>query len=352
MNRALYNTLIKEHFNVSDRRQRQILLALNESDQDTVMMSLSAKLYDCIVKRVADIDYDRIPDSKGDITKIPNYFELVECVQTIHDLLVEYKQPTDATDTVLEAIENLKDSQKLWEKAFATECGFPMVTYNTIALSIVSSVSFLIAASIEFIKDPVQNNFNLALDKAGYSKSKNSLLFKNLAKFNKSYKKGDVTKAMETLIKANNQVKVKTNESSSMEEIEEVSVGAIAAGISLTASVIAMITCLVPLLQELVCMLYCARQNVADYFEIQSSVVRLNAENVKLDSTKTPAERDKIYKKQVAIADKFKKISNTLTIKFKSSEKKAEALVKEDNKKKYDVEDVVSTMPQSASGIF
>lgn len=352
MKRDLYNTLIKEHFNVSDRRQRQILLALNESDQDTVMMSLSAKLYDCIVKRVADIDFDKIPESKGDITKIPNYLELVECVQTIHDLLIEYKQPTDATDTVLEAIDNLKDSKQLWEKAFAVDCSFPIITYNTIALSIVSSVSFLIAASIEFIKDPVQNNFNLALDKAGYSKSKNSLLFKNLAKFNKSYKKGDIEKAMDNLIKANNHVKANTNESTSMEELEEVTVGAIAAGVSLTATVIAMITCLVPLLQELVCMLYCTRQNASDYFEIQSSVVRLNAENVRLDSTKTPAERDKIYKKQVGIADKFKKISNSLSIKFKSSENKASALIKEDNKKKYDVEDVVSTMPASASGIF
>lgn len=345
MKRDLYNTLIKEHFNVSDRKQRQILLALDEADQNQVMMSLSGKLYDMIVKRVDEIDYGQIPESKGDITKIPNYMDLTECLQTIHDLLVEYKQPTDPIDTVMESIENLKDSKKLWERAFAVDCSFPIVTYNTIALSIVSSVSFLISTSIEFIKDPVQNNYNIALDKVGYTKSKNNLLFKNLAKFNKAYKKGEVEKTMEQLIKANNQVKT---ENGTIKEDAAV----IVAGIALTATVISLISCLVPLLQELVAMLYCARQNVSDYLSVQSDLVRLNAENVKLDYTKTESERNKIYQKQSKIADVFKKISNKLAIKFKSSEKQAEKIVKDDNAKKYDIEDVVDTMPKSASGIF
>lgn len=345
MKRDLYNTLIKEHFNVSDRKQRQILLALDEADQNQVMMSLSGKLYDMIVKRVDEIDYGQIPESKGDITKIPNYMDLTECLQTIHDLLVEYKQPTDPIDTVMESIENLKDSKKIWERAFAVDCSFPIVTYNTIALSIVSSVSFLISTSIEFIKDPVQNNYNIALDKVGYTKSKNNLLFKNLAKFNKAYKKGEVEKTMEQLIKANNQVKT---ENGTIKEDAAV----IVAGIALTATVISLISCLVPLLQELVAMLYCARQNVSDYLSVQSDLVRLNAENVKLDYTKTESERNKIYQKQSKIADVFKKISNKLAIKFKSSEKQAEKIVKDDNAKKYDIEDVVDTMPKSASGIF
>lgn len=345
MKRDLYNTLIKEHFNVSDRKQRQILLALDEADQNQVMMSLSGKLYDMIVKRVDEIDYGQIPESKGDITKIPNYMDLTECLQTIHDLLVEYKQPTDPIDTVMESIENLKDSKKLWERAFAVDCSFPIVTYNTIALSIVSSVSFLISTSIEFIKDPVQNNYNIALDKVGYTKSKNNLLFKNLAKFNKAYKKGEVEKTMEQLIKANNQVKT---ENGTIKEDAAI----IVAGIALTATVISLISCLVPLLQELVAMLYCARQNVSDYLSVQSDLVRLNAENVKLDYTKTEPERNKIYQKQSKIADVFKKISNKLAIKFKSSEKQAEKIVKDDNAKKYDIEDVVDTMPKSASGIF
>jgi hypothetical protein len=353
MDRKIYNQIISEHFDIGIRHNRQVLLALNEADQNKVMMALSAKLYDMIVKRVDEIDYGAIPQSKGDITKIPNFIELQDCLQIIHDLLIEYKQPTTSVDTVMEAIENLKDSKSTWQKAFETECELPIVTYNTIALSIVSSVSFLISTSIEFIKDPVQNNYNIALDKVGYTKSKNNLLFKNLEKFNKAYKKGQIQKSTDQLIKMNIETRAKanTNEAAVLEE----AMSALILGgtvIGLTATVVGLITCLIPLLQELVAMLYAAKQNVSDYFAVQSDLLRLNAENVKLDCTKTESEREKIYKKQIKIADSFKKLSNKLAIKLKSSEKQAEKIVKSDNSKKYDIEDIVDTAPSSASGIF
>ena len=139
MDRKIYNQIIKEYFDISDRKNRQILLALDENDQNTIGMALSSKLYSMIVKRVDDIDFGKIPESRGDITKIPNFLELEECLKTIHDLLVEYKQSTDAVDIVMEAVENLKDSKKMWEKAFDVNCDFAILTYNTIALSIVSS---------------------------------------------------------------------------------------------------------------------------------------------------------------------------------------------------------------------
>lgn len=353
MDRKIYNQIIKEYFDISDRKNRQILLALDENDQNTVGMALSSKLYSMIVKRVDDIDFGKIPESRGDITKIPNFLELEECLKTIHDLLVEYKQSTDAVDIVMEAVENLKDSKKMWEKAFDVNCDFAILTYNTIALSIVSSTSLLIAGSIEFIKDPMQDNYNIALDKVGYVKTKNNLLFKDLKKFNKSYKKGEIQKSIEQLIKMNNQIRTEAADAN-MAVKEEVATGIIAAAsvAGLAATVIALIACLIPLLQELTALLYAAKQNVSDYFSVQSDLVRLNAENLKLNYTKSEAEREKIYKKQIKIADHFKKISNKLAIKMKSSEKEAERIVRNDNQTKYKVEDIVDTMPSSASGIF
>ena len=344
MNRDLYNQIIKEHFDVKDRHTRQVLLALDEADQNKVMMSLAGKLYNKIVAKVDEIDYGTIPQSKGDITKIANYMDLVECLEIIRGLIVEYKQPTDTVDTVLQAIENLKDSKDIWEKAFATECDFPILFYNTIALSIVSSTSLLISNSIEFIKDPVAGNFTTTLDKAGLNRSKNHLLFKDLEKFNKSYKKKEITKTMQEFLSANRQVKESGG-------ITEGVATTIIAGVAITGVVIALFGTLISILQELVTMFYCARQSVADYFAIQSDLLALNAENAKLDVTKTESERKKIYNKQSKIAERFKKISNTLSIKLKSSESKADSVIKKE-KTTYKVDDVVDEVPSSASSIF
>lgn len=345
MKRDIYNQLIKEYFDYRDRETRQILLSLNESDQDKYMMALAGKLYNAIIEKVDDIDYGRIPLSKGDITKIPNYVEMTECLDTIKNLLKEYKQPSDPVDTVLLAIENLKDSKAIWEKGYTTECNVVIVFYNTIALSIVSAVSFLIAGSIEFIKDPIQSSFVVSLDKVGYVRTKDALIFKDLEKFNKAYKRGEIKKSMTDLLSANRAVKEST-------VIEEEVLAGIIGGIVVTASVISILMCILPLLHELVAILYSARQHCADYFEAQSVLLALNAENVKLDTTKSADERNKIYKKQIKISDRFKKIANKLAIKLKSSEKESEKIIKNDRKEKYKASDVIKDAPSSASGIF
>lgn len=343
MNRTIYNQIIKEYFDYTDRDTRRVLIGLNEADQTQMIASLSSKLYTMIVAKIADIDYGRIPDSRGDITKIPNFIELTECLDTIRKLLIEYKQSTEPADIIYEAIENLKYSKALWQRAFTIKSELPVVFYNTIALSIVSGVSFLISGSIDFIKDPATDSYQAVLDVNGYHKSKDYLLFKDLKKFNSSYKKGDIDKAMKAVMDANKAIK----EQGVLNEIEAVTV---IAGVIASFTLINILRLVLPLLQELVTLLYCLRQDVSDYFSIQSDIVRLNAENVKLDVTKTPSERETIYKKQVKIADSFKKIANKLSVKIKSSEKEAVKMIERESKTNFKANDVLITAP--SSGIF
>ena len=343
--------IIKEHMNCSDTETRRAMLAINESiaDKNQVILSISAKLYSMISKEITNIDYGKIPDSRGDITKIPNFADLTECITTLHDLLVEYKQDTEHVDVVSEAIEHLRENRKMWEKAFTINCDLPIALYNTIALSIVSSVSFLISGSIEFIKDTGDESFTIKLDKVGYHKSKDNLLFKNLKKFNASCRSKEMQKSINSVMSAERAVA----EAGVFNEEAAVIIG----GIVATATLITVLSLILPILQELVAMLYCARQTVSDYFEIQSNLVRLSAENVKLDVTKTKSERDTIYKKQMKIADTFKKISNFLNIKLKSSQNDATKLINSQSSIKYNAKDIVHTLPNSASdtgttGIF
>ena len=187
MTEKQFDQILKEYFDTSNRRSIKTLLALNEAEQNQAMVALASKLYEKIVAKVDDIDFGTIPASKGDITKIGNFQEMRDCLNTIGEILVHYKQDTCQLDTINKAIENIKDSKSIWEKAYAVNCELPITFYNTITLSIVSSISLLISSSIDFIKEPGNQSFQISFDRVGYNKTKDKLLFQNLEKFNTSY---------------------------------------------------------------------------------------------------------------------------------------------------------------------
>ena len=94
---------------------------------------------------ITDIDFGSIPDSEGDITKIQNYELLVDALQDLEDLYTRYRQDLTQINVVKDAIENVKANKGLFIKAFAAKADLPMMTYNTVVLSIVASITFLIA---------------------------------------------------------------------------------------------------------------------------------------------------------------------------------------------------------------
>ena len=193
MKEAAFDLVLKEYFDTNDRRTMKTLLSLQEADQNQAMAALASKLYKKIVDKVDDIDFGTIPASKGDITKIGNFQEMLESIKIINDILVHYKQDNRQVQIIDQAIENMRSSKKTWEKAFAVNSELPITFYNTICLSIVSSVSLLISSSIDFISAPGEGKtFQISFDNVAYSKTKDKLLFQNLEKFNSSFIKGDI----------------------------------------------------------------------------------------------------------------------------------------------------------------
>ena len=156
------------------------------------------KIYQKITMNITDIDFGSIPDSEGDITKIQNYELLVDALQDLEDLYTRYRQDLTQINVVKDAIENVKANKGLFIKAFAAKADFPMTTYNTVVLSIVASITFLISATIE---DPKTKNLNLAIDSAVLKGNSNDkLLLDNLVKFNKLCKDKNFSKFMNCLI--------------------------------------------------------------------------------------------------------------------------------------------------------
>ena len=321
-----------KYFDTSDTMTRNVLLAVNEVDQGTIMTSLSNKLYKHIVDKVDDIDFGTIPDSRGDITKIDNYDNLVDCINIISEILQQYHQPTDTVEIVSMALQNMIDRRDLFERAYKLNVEMPIIIYNTIALSIVSSVSFLISACIEFIKLPDDQGFEIAVNRTAVIKAKENILFQDLAKFNKMCDRGEFDKTMDYIMKQN---------------ANNFYGAAFAASSSVV--MIGLILLIIPTIRELIYFFYYSRVKVSDYFDTQATLLTMNAYNIENNLSRDEKSRKEIATKQRKIADVFKKISNKVKVDIKTGEAKAEKEIATLDKQKYKTSDVMDNIPDSAN---
>lgn len=314
-----------EMFDLSDDKTRRTILSLDEAGQNSILTNLTSKLYDHIVKKTTNIDYGKIPQTKGDITKLDAYEDLKDVLEILHGILKEYHQDGGPIDVCTTTLTNLETRKDLFERAYRADCELPVMIYENAVLALVSGVSYMIAGCIEFIKAPSDETYTIQLDKIAYAKSKDYLLYHALEKFNKSCANGDLDKAVNDII------------SRRVRKFTGVAAGIIAG----TVIGIVVIMNIVPILRELVYVLYYTRTRISDFFEVQADLLQMNAYNVEANSSINPEERKEIADKQIAIADKFRTIANKVQIDAKQSDVKASRDI-EANQRKYKVDDLVN----------
>ena len=316
---------LNEMMDLSDSKTREYLLSLDEASQNTVLTNLTSKLYDHIVKKTTDIDYGTIPNTKGDITKLDVYDDLKDALGILKGILKEYHENGGPVDVCTECLTNLETRKDIFNRAYHADCQLPILIYENTVLALVSGVSYLIAACIEFIKAPRDETYSIQLDKIAYAKSKDYRLYSSLEKFNKSCSNGDMDKAINEVI------------AHRVKKFAGITAGAIAAA----AVGIIIIMNIIPILRELVFLLYYTRTQISDFFEIQAELLQMNAYNVEANKSLDSSDRKEIARKQRDIADKFLSISNFVRIDAKQSDVKASREL-ESNKKKYKVDEVIN----------
>ena len=314
-----------EMFDLSDDKTRRTILSLDEAGQNSILTNLTSKLYDHIVKKTTSIDYGKIPQTKGDITKLDAYEDLKDVLEILHGILKEYHQDGGPIDVCTTTLTNLETRKDLFERAYRADCELPVMIYENTTLALISGISYLIAACIEFVKAPSDETYTIQLDKIAYAKSKDYLLYHALEKFNKSCANGDLDKAVNDII------------SRRVRKFTGVAAGIIAG----TVIGIVVIMNIVPILRELVYVLYYTRTRISDFFEVQADLLQMNAYNVEANSSINPEERKEIADKQISIADKFRTIANKVQIDAKQSDVKASRDI-EANQRKYKVDDLVN----------
>lgn len=347
-----------KYFNNYDEKTRKILLAVNEADQNVVMQALANKLYSHIVNKVDDVDFGQIPLSRGDIKNIPNYEQLVDCLNILSQILQNYKQDTKQVDTVNIALQNTLDRTELYKKAYKYNVELPIITYNTVCLSIISATSLLISSHIEFIKMNDNSGYDIAFDKASRNKTDNKLLFNNLERYNKICANGDFDKAMDYAIKNNIQLRAESV------GIQHEAIGDVAAMKTISglagqisgfatahpvATAILAIIILVRLLREFIYYFYYARTKLSDYLDAQSALLYMNALNIENSLTQDDKKKKDTAEKQKRIANAFSKLADKIKVKDKTSEAKAESDINKLDKEKFNINDVIKDIPDSAN---
>lgn len=312
-----FENVIHEYIDITDKETRDFIFSLNEAGQNKVLMSLTSKLYEYITKRITDIDFGTIPDSKGDITKIEGYDNLLDCLNVLKATLVEYKQDTEPVNEILEAIDNLYKRKDKFELAFKIKMELPILIYSTITMAVVSSTSLLITSAIEYIKIPGSDDFKITLDKVGLNRTRNNLLFQNIKRFNVACKKGDIDQVIDSVLKSG---------SSKFTGVDT-------AGIMSLVVIGALALSIMPILRELIYFFYYSRVKIADYLEIQADLLQMNVYNVQRNADMIQKDKEEIIHKQSRIISIFRSLANKISIKNKTAEQKTKTDVELDNKK-------------------
>ena len=369
------NQIIRENMDLNDKETIRRLNIMNEANQNLFLVALTSKLYDKIQEKATRIDFSTIEQSRGDITKIQNFKSMVECVSIIQKIVKEYKESTVAIDTIAIAIDNVNMRSRMFKKAFAIGSSLPMLTYNSICLSIVESISFLISVCIEYIKTPGNETFQMALDTVAYNKAMQNLLFANLVKFNQSCKTRELDNAMELVmsqavsnreaadimyqqaeipiakdhpflsdeeIRAGQTIVIHDEDEAETQQVQQES--RLGAALSYAGNKILLWICklFIPIIRQVVYFFYYHKQKMSDYWEDQANLIQMNAMTMMAENDRIPEDKKKeIYAKQMKVVEKYRKRANELSIDYNISKKNAEKL-ENDESKKFKAEEIES----------
>lgn len=334
MNEAT-KALVWEHMDMTDIPTVNAVCAMNEAEQNTMLVSLTNKLYEMIVGKVDSIDFGEIPQTKGDITKLSKYDQLNECHKVLREIFEQYHENTKSILELENAVTNIEGMKDIFTGAYLCKAKFPITVYQTMTLAVLNATSFMIASCIEYIKTPKAEGLTIVLNKTGVAKAKDHLVYETLVDFNEACRKGDVENALKPFV----QHRVKGFAMTA------------ALGIKAVLVIGAVVLAILPMIKDLVYFYYSARARVSQYFDLQAKLLEMNAQELKDNpDIQTVDDRKSVINRQLSIAKNFHDLANFIGVDAKTTEVKATKEIKNDSKK-YKIDDVESN-PSTDGPLF
>jgi len=348
-----YMNIVSEVYDLSDYKTKKAVLFCNEAQKSANIEHIVGKLYVHIKDNTDQIDFGSIPKSKGILTNVENYQQIVDCINTIKDLLVEYHENTDLIDQLNEAFVNIQNRERIFTKAFALNIDFPMMIYNTTVLSVISGLSVMISSSIEYIKNG-HDSFDASFNKTRYAKSKDHVLYQYVRDFNRVCKSGQLDKLMQDAIRKNI-VKESFNYKGSNQNINIINEDSseIAGFVALIIGIGASIYAFLKLVSYVIYYFMYTRMALSEWFAVQARFLEINAENLKnRDDPKGEDHKKKSYQNQIKLVQIFNKVSNALALKDSKAKREADEEQKQEERRRYEEDDRDNDSSNNDGGLF
>lgn len=298
---------------VVDKINYTKLLEAESNNPTPATSELLEKLYDSLLKK-SNIDYDTIPNSKGDVEKYHGYDTMREALRNINDLSQkQLGKNIDEADVINMALDNIVALKQLYTRGFSLDKDFVILQYNSLVAACVTATSAVLRGYVDYLRSP-DGDITIIPSKSVLD---GNLLISNLRLFNKSVVSGEYHNTLNTIINT----KVKESYNPLKEEFWILPI-AIVGGTILLISV----------LRALVFYFYYARTRLSEELALQSKFLELNTANV--SNKNLPAsEKKKIIERQKAMSKTLASLSDKLRVNEKKAQETAVKELKKDDAK-------------------
>lgn len=337
--------IFNEALDMTDLETFKMAMSFNEAEQKNAIVILANRLYKMITNKLEDMDFKEIEKSNGDITRMKNYKQTKECIETLCLIAQESGTGVDETAVIDRAMENVEKLKPLFTSGFRSDVSLIKYLYNTIVLAIISDIGFMTTVCVEFIKNP-NSTVGLEITNLKTYKSKFGLVHSNLERFNKGVESGQIDKAFKALLTAKSKhesVELSQIQEGIVDNIKGFGSGLVTVGSMAIIGLVGIISYIIlPILRDLAYVFYSFRAHLSDWFEVQKEL--LEANELRLRSMKNTDEVDykKVADSQRKWAERMGKIANVLAVKYIPAEKEAYKQIEKDSKVKLNKIDVTN----------
>ena len=294
------------------RREELAIRAVLEDVTSPIRSKYLEKLFISVVDK-DHIDFDNIPQSKGNIVEYSGYTNMIEVLENVMALAVEDKSETviRSVNTVKDAISNMRALAPFYRKGFAKRNDYVMLEYNTFVYTIVQATSTILYEFVDYVKKPTSQTIEIVLKNTKYRA--NMFYIDQLAKFNAVNKNMQYGKYLEGIL----------------ENGIENFTGAEAIGLGV---VVAVALAIVPVTRELVYQYYNVKSNVSDCLAQQAFFLEMNKAVIEANSDFNAKKKTDILIRQERIKNLCLKLSDKLRVTHIKSTNSGKAAIQSANK--------------------
>ena len=294
--------------NAQSYKERREIFALTEAELNNVNNNMVAKLFKSAIDK-SYVDFDDIPESKGDITRYKGYKTMTDTLTTIGDIASRSNIKLAELDIIQKAISNIIAYREQFEKGFKLNKDFIILQYNTLVAMCVESTTLLMVSLVDYVKRVDKLEFTVVNSKINIG----GICITNLDKFNKTVANGDFSKVIGAVIKTGAQ-------------------GFTGMSIAIPAAIIVGSILLVNIIREAIFYFYQSRMKLSDFLKTQALFLELNRNNLEANAAGLPAaKKNEIIKKQEKLIVKLRTLADKIKVNSKMAEDKSKADIKKEN---------------------